>query len=386
MSHNSASKSILLIGGGHAHLQVLARWKKNRPQSKVTLVSSELMTPYSGMVPGYLLGFYLKNEIQIDLQKAAADAGAAFIHADVIRVEPHQKSVLLGSGESIPFDVASLNMGGRGELSTSDRRIIQVRPLANLMEQWPKMLENLKNWTTFHPPKVFIVGGGAAGFELSLALANLVENFASKPQLTLWQREETLASHSLQAQRLAMQELKNRGIKVRTGIEVKSWSNGSLEFLSVDDSRDSKGSRGVKQAGYEEFDVIILATPARPSSIFKESGLPVTGDGFLKVSETLQVPGFEFLFGAGDSVQFPTPIPHSGVYAVRQGQHLAGSLVKCVNGKSPEPFHPQKRSLSLISLGERRALASYGSLGLSAKFLWAVKNRIDFQFINQFRK
>ena len=49
---------ILLIGGGHAHVEVLRRFAMltRSPACRLTLATRDLATPYSGMLPGLVAG------------------------------------------------------------------------------------------------------------------------------------------------------------------------------------------------------------------------------------------------------------------------------------------------------------------------------------------
>ena len=68
-SENTIIKNdLILIGGGHAHLMLIMEYgKKPIPNTRITLISNELDTPYSGMIPGYIEGIYSWREAHIDL-------------------------------------------------------------------------------------------------------------------------------------------------------------------------------------------------------------------------------------------------------------------------------------------------------------------------------
>ena len=85
---------MVLIGGGHAHVHILKMAGMEPLKSiiaqngiQITLISSTILTPYSGMLPGYIAGHYTEEEIHLDLRKLCSFGNVRFIHAAAIGIK-----------------------------------------------------------------------------------------------------------------------------------------------------------------------------------------------------------------------------------------------------------------------------------------------------------
>ena len=84
-SYGPIETDILLLGAGHAHVEVLRRFAmKPEPGVRLTLVGREPETPYSGMLPGLIRGDYTTDQAHIDLAPLAAAAGARLIIGEAV--------------------------------------------------------------------------------------------------------------------------------------------------------------------------------------------------------------------------------------------------------------------------------------------------------------
>ena len=74
------TKDVVLIGGGHAHALFLRRWGMAPVTGvRLTLIDPAPVAPYTGMLPGFVAGHYLREELDIDLVRLARFAGARLL-------------------------------------------------------------------------------------------------------------------------------------------------------------------------------------------------------------------------------------------------------------------------------------------------------------------
>ncbi|PHJ19507.1 water dikinase, partial [Cystoisospora suis] len=106
-------QELVLLGGGHAHLFVLKMWgMKPLDHVRLTLISSDVDTPYSGMIPGYISGVYTWEQCHIDLLRLCHFASARFICATAVGVDRVNRLIFFGDQRPpIRYDLLSIDIG-----------------------------------------------------------------------------------------------------------------------------------------------------------------------------------------------------------------------------------------------------------------------------------
>lgn len=85
-------KDLVFIGGGHSHAIAIKMLAMNPlPYVQMTLISRDIISPYSGMLPGYVAGHYTKDECYIDLNKICQVGKVRVIHASVTGLDLTKK-------------------------------------------------------------------------------------------------------------------------------------------------------------------------------------------------------------------------------------------------------------------------------------------------------
>lgn len=105
-------KRLLLVGAGHAHLEVLRQWKENPlPNVQVCLISPNRYQYYSGMFSGFTEGIYEEEETRVDLRRLTIDACVHRIQKKAARIDVRHKKIICEDGSAYPFDVVSFDIG-----------------------------------------------------------------------------------------------------------------------------------------------------------------------------------------------------------------------------------------------------------------------------------
>jgi selenide,water dikinase len=134
------------------------------------------------------------------------------------------------------------------------------------------------------------------------------------------------------------------------------------------------------------FDELVWVTEAGAASWLSDTGLALDGDGFIEVAATLRSVNAPNVFAAGDvAASVDHPRPKAGVFAVRQGPPLADNLRRALADRPLVPFAPQRAFLSIISTGNRCAVASRGRLAVQGPILWRLKDWIDRRWMRQYQ-
>ncbi|HEX5064495.1 MAG TPA: FAD-dependent oxidoreductase [Myxococcota bacterium] len=365
---------LVLVGGGHAHVQVLRRLAlAPLPRARVTVVLDRPEAVYSGMVPGFAAGEYAMRELEIDVARLAQRAGAALVLAPATRVDAARRRIEVEGHAPLDFDLASLDVGSslRGlELPGVREHALPTRPIRDFVDRLDARLAACARADA--PIRVAVVGAGAAGVELAFCLEARIRRDGRRADVSLIDAErEPLAALPPALRRRARAEAQRRGVALRTGSEV---TGVAPDALWLGDER-------------LPADLVVWASGAAPWPWLRESALPLDAQGFVRVRPTLQVVGCEALFAVGDcaSLDGAPWVPKAGVYAVREGPPLERNLRACVAGAEPRAYRPQREFLALLNLGDGRALGSKWGFAVQGGAVWQLKNHIDRAFVQRFR-
>jgi NADH dehydrogenase FAD-containing subunit len=367
-------RSVVLVGAGHVHLYLAAHAEAMiSRKARVVLVDPSTFW-YSGMATGMLGGMYTAADDQVDPQALIEANGGEFIRGRVVGMDAGARHLRLASGDELPYDYLSLNVGSRVPMNPwpgaeSDASVWPVKPISNL---W-KLREHLESrFLVGDSSSVAVVGGGPTGTEVAANLLALGAHHRARLHVTLASRSERLIKQAPQGASSDLQQrLVQRGLTLHLNTKI--------------DRRE--GSTLVTDNGKRiDADLVVLATGLEANGLMQETGLPADAKEGLRVNARLQSIVDERVFAGGDCAAMEGfTLPKLGVFGVRQAACIHANLLACLAGRPLTEYTPQKRYLTILNLGDGTALATWGPFWWSGRSSLWLKDAIDRRFLTRYR-
>jgi selenide,water dikinase len=344
------------------------------PGVRLTVVVDRPVAVYSGMVPGFVAGQYRREELEIDVRPLAMRAGARFVVAAAVGIDPAERRVRVAGRPPIPYDTASFDVGSTVaglDVPGVREHALPTRPIGRFVERVDELVARVR---ARGAARVVVVGAGAGGVELAFALrARLAREGVSPAEITLLDGgSRVLAGYPRTTARRIERDAAARDIVVRLGARVAEVRPDHVRL----ESGETIGC-----------DALVWVAGAASLGLFREAGLPTDRHGFVRVRSTLQVEGHDELFAVGDCaclIGAPT-LAKAGVYAVRQGPPLIANLRARLTGGPLTTYFPQRDFLSLLNLGDGAAVASKWGISADGGWVFTLKDRIDRRFMERFQ-
>jgi selenide, water dikinase len=363
----SDKKTLLLVGGGHAHVEVLRRLAET-PVSDVdvALFDSSPSVWYSGMLPGVIAGHYDANDAKINLWALCQKARVRFIESSITNVDPALQRVYTAAGDRHFYDVVSFDVGSvsRQLPTTPGAYIVPVKPIEPLLTAITEREAIRSSSLTVH-----VIGGGAAAVEVALGLAYRWRD-AKEKKIGIVSATPLLVGFPSRVRAAVLAQCKALGVSVRESQPVETIEPSRLLLANGETISNQ---------------ITILATGYAPSPLLEKIDVMKTDDGSLAINSGLQSRSHKNVFAAGDCAGNPKqPVPKAGVYAVRQGPVLFENLSRMLRGDELVSYVHDEKALALISLGGKKAVATRNGFAFSGGWAWQWKDRIDRKWLAQY--
>ena len=373
MTGDNMQKHLVLVGGGHAHMVTLKNLKSFIDKGhRVTVIGPSPYHYYSGMGPGMLSRTYSPNDIRFATEHVVKKQGGSFILDRVTRIDPDKKTVILENSAPVSYDVLSFNAGSYvpwDQVAGEQKDIFSVKPIETLLQAQARISDLISRAKI----TVGIVGGGPSSLEIAGNIWQLARDHGKfMPLIKIFAGSRLMSRFPEKIRMMAYKSLKQRNV----------------EIIEQDYSKEIRAGRITLESGaVHEADIIFLAVGVKPSTIFKESGLPTGPDGGLLVNKYLQCTEYPEIFGGGDCIYFQDqPLDKVGVYAVRENPILYHNLMVSLEGGELQPFDPGGSYLLIFNVGSGKGIFGKNSLIFGGRPAFWIKDYIDRKFMREFQE
>lgn len=379
MNKTDSMKTLVLVGGGLAHLPALTNVKQfNNLGWQVKLITPSEWLYYSGMSARLLSGEVRTEDLSINLKQIANVNRVKFIEHEVRNIDTANNNLFLQTGEQVHYDLLSLAIGNEvddNHISGIKSYAITVKPAPTLIRIRDKLHRQLIYTTRGDKVNIVVVGAGLSGTEIMGQLsAKLFQQSArNKVLLTLIEaKEKILPGYPSRLSNKVAGIFVQREVKIVTQQRIISVNKQTVKS----DSREFP------------YDILVWATGMKASDIFVRSGMVCANDGSLLVNNSLQVMDRDNIFAAGDCITFNNslPLPKTGVYAIKQGTILLQNLIAKIKGNSLADYKPDRFNNITFLLGDNTGVFCRGKIYFVGMLPELIKKNSDEKFVKSYRR
>ena len=353
---------IVLLGAGHAHAEVL-RQVAMRPMQgvRLTLIAREANTPYSGMLPGLIRGEYHHDDAHLDCARLAAAAGARLILDEALAIDPTARHIVFAQRPPIAYDLLAIDVGGKPAMSAPGTA---VKPIGRFLARLAAIEASLMPDAT-----LAVIGGGAGGVELAIALAVRLHGRAHIMLVNA--DREPLANAPAIVRRAVARGLAAAGVTVHNNARATGFADNVLLL-----------SDGTAHAAMDVLWATGVVGPAFPAA----AGIACDEAGCIRIDANLRSISHPTIFAAGDCAALEgAPRPKAGVWAVRAGAPLAENLRRAAAGLPLRRWTPQRSALAILGMANGEAVAWRGPFAVAGKWVARWKHRIDRRWMAMYQ-
>ena len=386
----SAKPHIVIVGAGFGGLETAK--KLGKQAVRVTVIDRTNHHLFQPLLYEVATAALSPADIAAPIRAILSDfLNTEVILAEVKSVNVAAKAVNIGSQE-IAYDYLILATGSRHSYFGHDeweKLAPGLKSLEDAVEIRRRLLlafeyaERITDEAAKAAAMTFvIIGGGPTGVEMAGAIAEiarytLAKDFrnidpASARVVLVEGDQRVLSSFPEDLSVSAMEQLKQLGVEVRTGIHAKNLTDAGLE---VGDE-------------FIPCRLKIWAAGNTASFVGKTIGVPVDKAGRVIVNEDLTIPGHPEVQVIGDLANFSHQggklLPGVSPVAMQQGRHAARNILAMIDGRKPQRFRYWDKG-SMATIGRNKAIADLNFIHLSGRPAWLVWLFVHIIFLVGFR-
>lgn len=391
-------KSLLMLGAGEAHLQVLAQLAQHRRSDlDVTLITPWSYKTSPALAPGYVAGQHSLSACQIDLEPLLHEAGVRWISARCSGLDANTSSVMLDYGAAgatvsgqrtsgavgrpamLTYDLLSIDTGTAMDRRQMDALLpgavehaVLHKPTEQLVNRWAQALNQAKTQPR-QTLDVCVLGAGTLGLELCFAIERGLSKAGVAHRLRLVGQGVPLAAgHPNSVQKRVGAWLKKRHI---------AWHEARCVRVHADHIELDNGQALPSH-------LTVVATGDHAPEWLAHSGLAMDSRGRVLVNAHLQSTSHPKVFAVGGvAARAGQPgQPGPQVDGTQAGPDLALNLLASLTDQPLNTHSASGPNVSFLNCSGEHAIASWGPLSAEGRWAWRWKHRQDLGLLARFQR
>jgi NADH:ubiquinone reductase (H+-translocating) len=376
---------ILILGGGYGGIMSAVRLQKElgSDEAEVTLVNKHNYHYQTTWLHENAAGTLHHDKTRIMIDNIIDMNKVNFVQDTVVEIKKDEKRVVLENQEltydylviALGSDPETFGIQGLKENAFSIRSINSVR---KIREHIDYSFARYNNEGQKDELITIVVGGaGFTGIEFVGELADRVPELCREYDIprekvrivNIEAAPTVLPGFDEELVEYAINNLERRGIEFLVNTPIKECNTD-----------------GVVLANGEEIkaNTIVWTGGVRGNHLVEEAGFE-TMRGRVKVDKDLRMPGFEYIFVAGDCAliideEANRPYPPTAQIAIQQAYTIGRNIKALMNGGKLEEFKPDIKG-TVASLGKGEAIGKVGNKKLFGATASAMKKVIDNRYL-----
>ena len=360
---NNIKKPIVIVGSGFGGVNAALHLRKNNPDFSILVIDSKTQFEFKPLLYEVLSDEIKSWEVNPSFDSIYSNSGITFIRNHVKLIDFDKHFLTLQDDLKVQFEYLVLSTGS----SPNDFSIKGVREYCSFFNTNKDQL-NLKKRldktiSVGKSNKIFIIGAGPSGVELSCKVSDL---YKSKFEVNIVEKTSEILNNS----KIFNREEAEKTIAKK---HINLMKNYSVVEINDEQILLSNNLNQIEKFSY--FDVIWTAGIKPNLPEFNQQIQQINNK--ILINNNLQLHDYPNIFVIGDISQIETTnsYPVTAQVAMQQGEHVALNLKLLINNEKLLPFKFNDNG-EMMSLGIGEASISGLGLTFSGKLAYDLRRII----------
>ena len=360
---NNIKKPIVIVGSGFGGVNAALHLRKNNPNFSILVIDSKTQFEFKPLLYEVFSDEIKSWEVNPSFDSIYSNSGITFIRNHVKLIDFDKNFLTLQDGLNVQFEYLVLSTGS----SPNDFSIKGVREYCSFFNTNKDQL-NLKKRldktiSVGKSNKIFIIGAGPSGVELSCKVSDL---YKSKFEVNIVEKTSEILNNS----KIFNKEEAEKTISKK---HINLMKNYSVVEINDEQILLSNNLNQIEKFSY--FDVIWTAGIKPNLPEFNQQIQKINNK--ILINKNLQLHDYPNIFVLGDisQVESNNSYPVTAQVAMQQGEHVALNLKLLINNEKLLPFEFNDNG-EMMSLGVGEASISGLGFTFSGKLAYDLRRII----------